>query len=251
MNKKHVKCVLILFVSFLLFGCVNASSVIDDNEPVRDPAESVSDTAFVDTNDQDQDEDAVTVTDQGEEQAEEKDEGSSEISTPEEPGKKSDGKDSGKKDEHDDDSGGGCVLTKVWVVDEPAETIQRYVVDQQEIGHSEQIWHDPVTHQEDVYEKVKKFSFELDDGYKVSYLLSELKDMGYDTGGDYFDYLCHERNIGGHYWYDWVKIKTGTKTVVDKEGYYEEIWIIDQEEKGHYETVVIREEKGHWEYRGC
>ena len=48
-----------------------------------------------------------------------------------------------------------------------------------------------------------------------------------------------------------MKIKTGTKTVVDKEGYYEEIWIIDQEEKGHYETVVIREEKGHWEYLGC
>ena len=183
MNKKRVKCMLILLALFLLFGCVNASSIIDDNEPVTDPAEPAAETVYVDTDDQDQqqDEESSSVTDQGEEQTEEKDEGSTEDKTPEESGKKPDGKDSGKKDDHDDDSGGGCVLTKVWVVDEPAETIQRYVVDQQEIGHTEKIWHDPVTHQEDVYEKVKKFSFELDDGYTISFLLSQLKDMGYDA----------------------------------------------------------------------
>ena len=250
MNKKHVRNVLILIVLFLLFGCVNSSSVIDDNEPVTDPTDQVAVVVPDENTEEDQTEDADPVVEKEDEQTEEHDEGGTEEKTPEGSEKKPGGKGSGKKDDNDDDDG-GCVLTAVWVVDEPAVTERRWIVDQEEKGHTEKIWHDPVTHQEDVYEKVKKFTFELDDGYKVSFLLSELKDMGYDTGGDYFDYLCHQRNTGGHYWYDWVKIKTGTKTVVDKEGYYEEIWVIDQEEKGHYETVVIREEKGHWEYHGC
>ena len=251
MNRKHVKYALIISVLFLLFGCVNADSVIDDNEQVTDTTETVAIVVPDEIIEDNRTEDADAVIDQANEQTEEMDDSNTEEKTPEGSDQKPGGGGSNGKDDDHDDEDGGCVLTKVWVVDEPAETIQRYVVDQEEQGHSEQIWHDPVTHQEDIYEKEKKFSFELDDGYKVSFLLSELKEMGYATGGDYFDYLCHERNTGGHYWYDWVKIKTGTKTVVDKEGYYEEIWIIDQEEKGHYETVVIREEKGHWEYRGC
>ena len=146
MNRKHVKYALIISVLFLLFGCVSADNVIDDNEQVTDTTEPVAIVVSDEIVEDDQTEDTDPVIDQANEQTEEMDDSNTEEKIPEGSGQKPRGSGSNGKDDDHDDEDGGCVLTKVWVVDEPAETIQRYVVDQEEQGHSEQIWHDPVTH---------------------------------------------------------------------------------------------------------
>ncbi len=127
---------------------------------------------------------------------------------------------------------------KVWVVDyktihHPAET--------KTVNHpaeTKQVWVDPVTHEEPVYEWVgyhicNQCGARLDDAEQVMWhFLDSDTCVSYRT--------CEE------------KIQTGTKTVTDQKGYYKTETVKD----AWTETVIVKEawdeiveDGGHWEYK--
>lgn len=129
-------------------------------------------------------------------------------------------------------------IEKVWVVDyktihHPAET--------KTVNHpaeTKQVWVDPVTHEEPVYEWVgyhicNQCGARLDDANQVKWhFLDSDTCVSYKT--------CKE------------KIQTGTKTVTDQKGYYKTETVKD----AWTETVVVKEawdetveDGGHWEYK--
>ena len=104
-----------------------------------------------------------------------------------------------------------------------------------------QTWVDPVTHEEPVYEWVSydicnQCGARLDDAEQVMWHF-----LDSDTCVSY-------RTVD-------KKVQTGTKTVIDKEGYYKTETVKDG---GHYETKTVNEgyyktekvkDGGHWEYK--
>ncbi|MBR2701777.1 MAG: hypothetical protein IKE77_06825 [Erysipelotrichaceae bacterium] len=201
---------------------------------------------------------------------------------------------------------------QVWKIDKPAQqavTEQKYVKDSDavaeqyhyeevwieeqghyeqilikeavaETGHYETVHHDAVTHEEAVYEDIRYWHYDFSDGYSCVYTDDQMRSMGYGNGDDFVDAYCNEHSCTCHWWSTTDKVQIGSVTIIDKEAYdeqvyvidtlgedavYEQKWVIDKEghyekqkvidvpaqaEQGHYETVVIKEavpEEGHWE----
>lgn len=105
-----------------------------------------------------------------------------------------------------------------------------------------QTWVDPVTHEEPVYEWVSydicnQCGARLDDA-------NQLEEHFLENEDTCWSYKTYERQV-----------QTGTKTVIDKEGYYKTETVKDG---GHYETKTVKEgyyktekvkDGGHWEYK--
>lgn len=130
---------------------------------------------------------------------------------------------------------------KVWVVDyktihHPAET---KIVNHP--AETKQVWVDPVTHEEPVYEW-------------VSYDVCNQCGARLDDANQLMDHFFDSDTCVSYRTYD-EKVQTGTKTVTDQKGYYKTETVKDG---GHYETKTVKEgyyktekvkDGGHWEYK--
>ncbi|MGI6607956.1 MAG: hypothetical protein ACOX1F_03125 [Erysipelotrichaceae bacterium] len=123
----------------------------------------------------------------------------------------------------------GCMY--VWVIDVP---YQRAI---EEKGHYEIIHHEAVTRVINIYQEFKTYYFIREDETFIT-----VDDYQGFSAEEYFNSLPQEFY---RYYYKITKKIIGQQTVVDREAYDEEIWVVDQP----YQPAV--EEKGHYEKTGC